>query len=164
MAEDFARSVRELKSHKLEFCLRPASWRSFRVPPVLRWKEVKFEPASRTLIPQSRGVYAFIAQPEGPGLPPHGYLMYVGITGDATSRTLRTRYGDYLVEQKVLKRANIHFMLKNWAGHLRFSFAPVLDRRYSLRSLEKKLCDALIPPFNSNDFSAELRPKVRAMR
>lgn len=162
MQNDFVRLVHELKEYKQEFCLSPRQWRSARSHLDLDWYYVKFTVSNRDAVPQMRGVYAFVVEPQVPLGLAHGYLMYFGETGHDNHRTLRDRYGDYLRDQNNRKRSSIHYMLNNWRGYLYFYFAEIPDRRYSLKKLETVILDALIPPFNAGDFSADIRAGRKA--
>lgn len=160
---DFVHAVEELKASGAVFVLHPESWRRCTGIGYLKWQEVQFTASARGAIPSERGVYAFIVRPSGDGFPPHGYLMYVGITGDtSTHRSLRKRYGNYLAEQRVRKRPAIHYMLTKWKDDVYFCYAPVSDRRISLARLERKLNDAFLPPCSKNDLSAEIRQRRAA--
>ena len=88
--------------------------------------------------------------------------MYVGITGHVSAeRTLRDRYRDYLRERG--KRVQIWHMLRKWTDHLYFHFSVVLDA-IELDQLEVALNDAIIPPYVTNDFSAQVRRLIRTLR
>lgn len=163
MTTDFARTVNVVKQYRQDFVLSPHQWRTFNTSLTLDWNKVKFTKKNLSQIPFERGIYAFVIECPERSFPPHGYIMYVGITGAQASRqTLRDRYGNYLTESRELKRAKIHYLLGNWARDLYFHYATVKDRRYSLNNLEHALCDALLPPFNINDFSARIRKVVKA--
>lgn len=160
---DFVRSVDELKSSDVSFVLHPDAWRRCTGLKYLKWDEVRFTQAARTSISSERGIYAFIVRPTGAGFPPHGYLMYIGITGDSSARrSLRRRYANYLTEQQILKRPAIHYMLTKWRDDVYFCYASVPDRRISLARLEKRLNDAFLPPCSKNDLSADIRQKRAA--
>ncbi len=89
--------------------------------------------------------------------------MYIGQVGHGNdTRTLFARYGDYLREQKQNKRPSVHYMLNNWETCLDFCYAEVRDKRINLKKLERALNDSLIPPFSTNDFSADIRQAKKA--
>jgi len=67
-----------------------------------------------------------------------------------------------LSEQVRNKRPLIHYLLNNWKGALYFQYAQVRDKRVSLAVLERALNDALLPPYNQNDFTAEVRDLRKA--
>lgn len=140
-----------------EFFMNPEVWRSFKPKVKLEWKEVKFTPAARSKIPKQRGIYAFIVRSPSEFLPSHGFVMYIGITGDQNSRTLRNRYQDYVREQKEMRRPRLHYLLTKFSKDLIFSYAPIPDPNEDLATLETTLCDAIIPPMNERDLSAEVR-------
>ena len=90
--------------------------------------------------------------------------MYAGITGHVgPTRTLRVRYGDYLRDQRRPKRLGIYSMLNNGSDHLFFHYSGV-PQAAALDQLETALNDAVIPPYVTNDFSAEIRELVRVLR
>ena len=107
-----------------------------------------------------RGVYSFLIAFHSDGFPPHGYLMYVGETGNKSKETLRSRFLSYFSEMKDQSRS-IHYVLLK-SKYLHFQFSAVSDKRRNLRKVEESLCDALIPPYNVRDFSAEMRAAKRA--
>ncbi len=90
--------------------------------------------------------------------------MYIGITGqNGNGRTLRNRYGDYLMEQKKHKRPKIHYMLNKYTDDLQFAYAAFPDPTFNLEALELDLNDAIIPPVVVKDFTAEIRQLVKAI-
>jgi excinuclease UvrABC nuclease subunit len=117
---------------------------------------VRFRKDQAATVPRSRGVYAFLVAFLSDGFPPHGYLMYVGETGDDNQQHLRSRFRSYFLEMGQESRP-IHYILRKYEKYLYFHFSAVADRRRNLKKLEAALCDALIPPYNVRDFSAEIR-------
>jgi len=172
MLNDFATdlpAIRELMTFRQHFTLSPPLWHSFQPAPALSWQCVKFGKSTANQVPKVRGIYAFVIQFQDHDAPPivlpsHGYITYVGITGQRSSRrTLRDRYGDYLQEKERPKRVQIGFMLNNWPDDLYFHFAKV-DAAVDLAGLETALNDAIMPPYGTNDFSAAARRRGRAFR
>jgi hypothetical protein len=131
----------------------------------LTWDRVPFDSAHQKHVAKQRGVYAFIIRSNFADLPPHGYVMYIGITGiTSKTRTLDVRYGEYLKHQKVVKskkRTGINHMLRIWRDCLHFFYAP-LAPGIDLKQLEIALNDCLIPPFVQNDFSATIKDAKKA--
>ena len=85
--------------------------------------------------------------------------MYIGIAGRDSDRPLRARYKDYLNERKVMKRKTIARMIGTWHSVLRFFFAPV-DADVSpsdLKTLERQLNTALLPPFSVGNLEAKIK-------
>jgi len=161
--ERYVREVVEARGNLFSFSLDSDRWRTYRKRVRLRWRSVRFTRGNRGLVPEARGVYTFIVHASHDCLPPHGYPVYVGITGDGRSKeTLTTRYAGYLREQKERDRYHIFFMLNKWKNNIFFCYATVRDKRYSLGKLETALNDALLPPFSRKDFSAEVRELIRA--
>ena len=163
MAKRFVDVVNEIKIFRGEFHLRPKSLHSFKPTKSLTWNRVRFDAANKAQVPPSRGVYAFVVRGPHTSLPPHGYVMYIGQVGHGNdTRTLFVRYGDYLREQKQNKRPSVHYMLTNWETCLDFCYAEVRDKRINLKKLKRALNDSLIPPFSTNDFSADIRQAKKA--
>ena len=135
--------------------------------PKLDWHSIKYKYGSNEgigLIPDDRrGIYAFVAQFPNEVFPPHGYVMYIGIAGKNSDRSLRDRYRDY-TRKGILKRERIAYMLGTWQDILRFFYAPVDDdvSSESLQEIEIQLNTALMPPFSKQDLTADVRGKRRA--
>lgn len=169
MIHDFENNLKDLKYYKQDVILDPARWSGFASPVQLNWRSVRFDAENRNHIPHERGIYAFVVQFQDHQasplpLPIHGYVMYAGITGHRSAdRTLNDRFGDYLRDQKRPKRMSIYSMLNKWAGHLFFHFSTV-GPEVQLDTLETTLNDAIIPPYVTNDFTAEVRALVRTLR
>jgi hypothetical protein len=169
MLHDFDSNLRNLKDFQQRFVLAPARWRSFAPSPPLLWRSIRFGDTTVNEVPEQRGVYAFVVQFQDHGtehlaLPSHGYVMYAGITGHVgADRTLRHRYRDYLRDQRRGKRVQIWSMLNKWADDLFFHYS-VVDDSVELDQIELALNDAMIPPYVTNDFSAEVRALVRALK
>ncbi|MEE9454666.1 MAG: hypothetical protein V3V13_09835 [Paracoccaceae bacterium] len=131
----------------------------------LDWSHVPYGDGQVDDVPDDkRGIYAFSITTDSPVLPPHGYILYIGIAGHNSMRSLRSRYKDYLNTKKVIKRAHINRMIVTWNDVLRFCFAPINNdvSAADLIELEKELNDALMPPFSRGDMSAELKAARRA--
>jgi hypothetical protein len=47
-------------------------------------------------------------------------------------------------------------MLKNWSEDLYFHYVELPDRRVDLARIERALLNAIIPPINKRDISAEI--------
>ena len=137
------------------------------VIPALAWDSVSYGDEELDRVPDDRrGVYAFAVCRNSDVLPPHGYILYIGIAGKDSQRPLRERYKDYLNVKKVKKRARIARMIGTWHQVLRFFFAHVGDDFSSedLKTLEKQLNTAIMPPFSEGDLEAETKQKRRAFR
>ena len=156
MPEDLVKLVDRLKSDSVEFWLSPTQWRRSRVPKTLAWNFVRFKKSEAAVVPTARGVYAFLVACSSNGMPPYGYLMYVGETGNDSQETLHSRFLGYFREMREKSRP-VHYVLNKYKKHLYFHYSQVPDRRRNLKNLEAALCDALIPPYNVRDFSAEMR-------
>jgi hypothetical protein len=166
---DFAKQANEkLGAFRLESILSPdlLSRDDYEID-VLKWESIKYGDEELGKVPDDkRGIYAFVVEHRGGIIQPHGYILYVGIAGRKSQRSLRARYRDYLNEKCVMKRSGIAMMIGNWNSVLRFYFSPVDDAVSSedLENLEKKINGAFLPPFSRGDFEAELKPGLRAFR
>jgi hypothetical protein len=114
-------------------------------------------------VPEERGLYVFTLEVENLGLPSHGYILYVGITGNTSPANLRKRYGQYLLEaKKGSGRPRVVFMLNEWKNDLFFNFVPVSDTSVDLAVIEKSFINSVVPPINATDFDAEIGPAKKA--
>ena len=131
---------------------------------LLEWEEVKFSNDYKDDIPDERGLYAFTIHSSKTGLPMHGYIMYIGISGDNSSATLKKRFYNYLNDQQsiTLKRPKVREMLIRWKKVLYFQFTVVPDLSTDLHDLEQRLNDTFQSPCVTNDFTAEVRSARRA--
>lgn len=87
----------------------------------LDWSSVKYgiEEEKHKVPDDKRGVYAFCIHHPSPVLPCHGYVLYIGIAGRNSWRSLRERYQDYLTVSKIITRANIVRIIGDWHEVLR---------------------------------------------
>jgi hypothetical protein len=165
MAHDIVQAVDDIKKDRRAFYLSPIRWRRSKVGFALSWKEVKFDPANATAVPERSGIYAFVVRHANNHFPPHGYIMYIGITGDVgPTRTLRVRYRDYLREKKRDKRPRVSYMLNKYQDDLYFCYVALDRSKVDLGQLELHLNDCILPPVVVKDFTAEVRALVGALR
>lgn len=151
------------KANLYQFCLDLKAWRQFRSKFQLSWTKLRFEVGSQVMIPKVRGIYAFTLALDSSTLPDHGYILYMGITGDSSHGTLNTRFGQYLGDLKRHDgRPKVYNVLMRWKDDLFFSFVPIPDRRISLRKLESEFLSAVNPPINERDFEARISNYRRA--
>lgn len=153
---DLVKWTKKYKGDAHEFFLDFGSWKKFKTKHRLVWQRVPFKPESRELIPQVRGIYVFTAVLDWDQLPTHGYLLYVGITGDGTSESnLRIRYGQYVRNLKNEDgRPAVFYMMDNWRDDLAFDFVAIPDPTVDLGQMEADFINALMPPVNKRDFEA----------
>jgi hypothetical protein len=155
---DLVNNAKKYRGNLQEFFLDFRSWRKFKTRVKLDWQKQKFGKAALGSIPKERGIYAFTIELTKAQLPPHGYILYVGIAGDHSNATLQARYGQYLRDlQKENGRPAVVYMLKNWSDHLFFNFVPLPDQAVDLAKMERDLLNSVMPPVNKGDFSAEIR-------
>jgi hypothetical protein len=145
-----------------EFYLDVSTWKKLKTSAPLVWDRVRFMAGNKSKVPKERGIYVFGLTLEPSPIPTHGYIMYVGIAGDSPNGNLHKRYGNYLDDlRRQDGRPKVYEMLARWKGHLFFNFA-VLDANVDLRKLETAFLDALRPPVNTADFSAEVAAARKA--
>jgi len=167
---DFANKAHEeIGRYRINMMLAPEQIQSkeFCVP-TLEWQSIKYGSDAVDQVPDNKcGVYAFVLCEKSSILPPHGYVLYIGIAGRNSKRSLRARYKDYLNTKTVVKtRPRIAYMIGNWHKLLHFYFVPVEDNFSSteLQTLEKQLNTALMPPFSIGDLEAKISKKRRAFQ
>ena len=133
----------------------------------LTWDSIRYGRNELNRVPNDRrGVYAFAVCQESNVLPPHCYVLYIGMAGRDSDRPLRERYRDYLIPSRIAKRDGVKVMIGRWHEVLRFYFAPVDDDVSSdeIRDLERQLNTALVPPYSEADIDANVRRHRRAFR
>ncbi|MCK1397022.1 GIY-YIG nuclease family protein [Bradyrhizobium sp. 4] len=162
-AYDIVDLTERYKADSHGFFLNVKRWKKFKSKHRLDWQKTRFEAANVSAIPSERGIYAFTLELSPTKLPAHGYIMYVGITGNTSSSNLRRRYAQYLRELSDPKgRPRVVFMLNKWNGDLFFNFVPLPKQSVDLDKLEKAMLDAIIPPINQRDFNAEIASARKA--
>lgn len=140
-----------------EFTIDPESWASADITPPFLWKHVEFKESNVDSVPEAPGLYAFVLKLPFDGLPPHGWVMYIGQSGHGKSKhNLRKRFMNYHAEQKKFKRIQTYFMLNAWKGKLLFFYTELPSRKHELETLETKLLDAFRPPYSRGGYSASL--------
>jgi hypothetical protein len=153
---------KEIEYYTQRFILRPRQLVDLSLPVVLNWQRIRFVKKYSSSVVEAPGIYAFVIQHDGLGLPPHGYVAYIGQTGaERQKRTLRDRFNDYFGEKKRPKRKHIWELLNKWDECLFFHFAPVDVKRADLAKIEQQLNDAMMPPYSRFDFSADIRKRKR---
>ncbi|MEB1547621.1 hypothetical protein VDQ94_01675 [Xanthomonas campestris pv. campestris] len=156
--KDLIADADRVSAYMRKFNIDAQRWKAFQPPLKLIWSKFRFSEANRPNIPKERGLYAFTLSHEPSGFPDHGFIMYIGITGDTSKATLRSRYGQYLAS---LRRGNgrpkVYGMLERWNGDLFFNFAPIPDKKISLTEIEDELLAAIIPPINETYIKAGLQ-------
>lgn len=161
---DFVNHVDKLKIDSIEFLLSTRQWQSLCIEAPMSWNRVKFTGPNRGLIPAVRGVYAFLIAPDRICFPPQAYLIYVGETGNESGQHLRSRFGQYLQPSHLRRRPALAYALTKWEGWIDFAYVEVPEATRDLKVIEAGLNDTFVPPCVTNDFSAEVRQRVRAFR
>lgn len=154
---DLVDFTKKYKGDLYSFFLDLKSWRQFKTRHNLTWQKLRFGAVSHASVPKERGIYAFTVELAPSKLPMHGYILYVGITGDTSDANLYKRYAQYLRQLKNKDgRPRVFTLLENWADDLFFNFVPLPNATVNLAKLEKDLINAVLPPINIKDFSAEI--------
>lgn len=140
----------EAKLHMMSFLLWKRKWSLYKrflpqknLSP-LNWQVFEFNSATATVIPTSAGVYAFLLQPRVDANLPVSYLLYIG----KTSRSLRTRYREYL-NQSDAGRTHIYDMFRLYTpGYVVFACAPLKMPNRDIKEVEDHLIRCYRPPLN----------------
>jgi hypothetical protein len=154
---DLVERTNRYKAALHEFFLDFESWRKFTCATPLHWQRIKFWPNAKDDVPEQRGLYVFTIEAEGNQLPQHGYILYVGITGNTSAANLRGRYAQYV--RHLLNedgRPRVFEMLFRWRDDLFFNFVPIADVAVDLAEIERSFLSAVRPPVNIADFDAEI--------
>lgn len=148
-------SLIDTQTRSATFVISPPEFKRADINPRLNWQSVKFGPTAKSKVPEQPGLYAFVVRIPFEGLPTHGWVMYIGQTGDGSSNaTLRSRFGQYLRDKKTPKRPKVFYMLNAWDGDLEFFYAPEPGRKADLEKLETELLGAFRPPFTDRTYPA----------
>lgn len=150
-------AILEKKLLTATFTIDPKSWVNANITPPFHWDYVEFKKASAKYVPSEPGLYAFVLRLPFTGLPPHGWIMYIGESGHGTSKhNLQKRFLNYIAEQEKFKRTSTYFMLNAWKNQLLFFYTELPSRKHELKNLETKLLDAFRPPYSRGGYSATL--------
>ena len=166
LLDDFVNASAEQLRYQFRVDLQPDRLmaRDFALQP-LAWDSIPYGREGIHRVPDDkRGIYAFAIHHPSDVLPPHSYILYIGIAGRNSQRSLRARYREYLNRRSLLKRERIARMVVCWEPVLRFFFAPVDETVSSdeLKNIEQQLNTALMPPFSIGDLDAETKQRRRA--
>lgn len=154
---DLVNFTKKYKGESHSFYLNMKNWRKFKSRYNLMWEKVKFAPSNRSAIPKERGIYAFVLELSPTKLPPHGYILYVGITGDDSNSNLYKRYGQYLLAHRNQDgRPAVYYMMDNWSEELFFHFVPLPNINIDLAKMERAFINAVLPPVNKRDIDAKI--------
>lgn len=147
----------EFRDCKRTFIPHVPSWEDYQSLTTLKWNRVKYDDVKQQPLDR-RGVYAFVLCPDtvlSSAVPPFGFILYVGETGDGGKATLKSRLRNYRNKRSQKSRARVYSMIDIWNEHLYFYFAEIAAG-VSTKQCETSLLDALLPPCNEKDFSAKV--------
>lgn len=151
------------KGYSHTFNLDMERWRNFKAPCALNWNVLRFLPSSRLQVPAVRGIYVFTLRLAPSDLPEHGMILYMGITGNTSAATLRSRFAQYLQGQaRVDERPKVLDMLLRHNDHLLFNFVPIPNTTIDLAVLETNFLNAVNPPINERDYSGDIGHTVKS--
>ena len=159
-------ALAQIKAHEIKFFLNTINIRALkRSENPFRWNSIRFDKNEIQSVPNDqRGLYAFIIADQRAFLPVHGYIMYIGIAGRDSDRSLRARYEDYFKQSEIERRPAVRRMIVTWHPILRFHFAPVDDNVPStdLKAMERRLITAFLPPCCKDDIEADTMEMMAA--
>ena len=140
----------KIKGHIRRFLLFPEFWEDPQkmIYERLKWHYVKFKEENLDDIPTKNGIYCFIVSPDiEEDFIITRYLFYIG---KAERKTLRSRYKDYLQEQKGLykPRPKVEEMLKRYKNHIYF-FYTTIENNKKISEYEEKLLNKYVPYVNT---------------
>jgi hypothetical protein len=163
-----SKASEDIKRYSIEIILAPPKMMSSQYAlNALHWDCIEYGDKDIDKVPDDkRGIYAFAVQQTNAVLPPHCYVMYIGIAGRNSTRSLRARYREYLNPTTILKRPKIARMIVDWEPVLKFYFATV-DHTVSsqtLEDIEEQLNTALMPPCVEGDLEADTKRARKAFR
>lgn len=128
-------------------------WEVFSRTHNLQWQSIPFRRGGGAALPKASGLYCFVVGNSWPNIPAVLYPLYAGETED-----LRRRYNEYVTEKNSKRgRFTIRKFLNAFSGETVFTFAPFDAEKDELMRIEKKLNDALMPPYSRRDHSAEVK-------
>jgi len=81
---DHQREQKDIAYYTQRFVLHPKQLQALQLPIDLTWQQTPFLPQNAVAVAEQTGVYAFVIQHDAKGLPPHGYVAYIGQTGPKT--------------------------------------------------------------------------------
>ena len=154
---DLVNWTKKYKGDLHSFFLDMKSWKKFKTRSALDWQKTRFGDASHPSVPRERGIYAFTLELAPAKLPAHGYILYVGITGDDSDANLYKRFGQYLLSLKNEDgRPAVVYMMKNWSDHLFFNFVSIPNKSINLAKIERAFINSIMPPVNKRDLEAKI--------
>ncbi|MDE0348828.1 MAG: hypothetical protein OXM56_03880 [Gammaproteobacteria bacterium] len=164
LAHENDAAVASIKKYELEFILNTQKISDLDGSEnPLTWNSIGFGKQEIDKVPADKeGIYAFVISDPRTFLPPHGYIMYIGLSGRDSFRSLHDRYSDYFKQSELQRRPRIKRMIVQWHSLLRFHFAPVDLPRAELKALEKRLITAFLPPCCRGDIEAGTRKMMDA--
>lgn len=134
--------------------LFPDRWRQFCKNYSLDWQYTPFERKRVQLISRNPGVYCFHVGHKLNCLPPFGLSLY----GGCTESSLRNRCLNYFWEKDAAQgREHVRVFLKVFEGDLTLGWSEVDIKKFDIKTLEKHLNDALMPPYSVKDFTAKIK-------
>ncbi len=144
---------------RLDFWLIPEAWARYDHSRRLTWTRLEFLATSPLRqVPAAPGVYAFVLEHRVAMDLKAAFPMYVGMS----TTSIRDRYGAYKGQAYRGRkgRARLDRLFGTWKSHLAFYY--VAQPVETPEVLEKALINGLMPPFNHDDFEADIGRLVSA--
>lgn len=163
-----------MQKHAVQFMLYPINWTKFRSAKRLNirkayWKETKYlnekgndlNSGIKTITNKSGGIYLFIVKSDI--LPTISeYLVYIGRAQITPNHNLRVRVKKYFREYlSTNERPKITRMMLYWQRQLYLKYVEINDNKI-IRTLETRLINTLLPPFNDLIPDKKIRKAIKA--
>jgi hypothetical protein len=146
---DVERSYRHKFVHyRRNFIICPDQWETLAgLYNNLQWKEVKFDPAQSSTLPEVEGLYMFVTSPKKINAEFLNYLFYVGETDN-----IQRRFGNYLdkIDNPKSGQYKMYSIIDDFTEYLYFRYVEFpgmtqIDRR----KIENEFLVGFLPPINS---------------
>ena len=166
----------DMQKYVIHFMLYPMNWNKFRSAKSLNirkvnWKETKYlnekgtglNSGVKTITNKNGGIYLFIVKSD---ILPNisEYLVYIGRAQITAKHNLRVRvkkyFGEYLSSNE---RPKITRMMQYWKRHLYIKYIEINDNKIT-KTLEARLINTLLPPFNDVIPDKKIRKAIKAFK
>lgn len=133
----------------------------------LSWTTVRYCEAAKNghiddLDKHRIGIYVFIARPEHQIMSLPHFVLYVGIAGENSNRSLRDRLRDYFRIRQIQKRENIHKFLQLYYHETYIMYTYFDGPSEDLKALEVALHEFFQPKIPIREYSPETKSARRA--
>jgi len=159
--------IQRMKSTNISFKLCPDLWKL----EGLDWSQVTFHEkkflnndgtemheSMEDLPAEVGGIYLFYIRPNI--LPNSDYLVYIGRAQFTAGQNLKKRCRSYF-QKYPNERPKINWMIREWGPHLHIRYIE-LTNNDTIKDLEKRLINSLVPPFNDEIPNKTIKRAVSA--